>query len=123
MTPNQIPWARRVFKSQPTFVNKQVYFDIRDEVKIAENLMEYHRNEGNKEALQNVRKDRGSLLRLRPMIKGVEAQRRKIRQQIKFIEDSKRMTEQQKKERIKKLLDRETIIIQRFIKRADQILA
>ena len=57
------------------------------------------------------------------MIKGVEAQRRKIRQQIKFIEDSKRMTEQQKKERIKKLLDRETIIIQRFIKRADQILA
>ena len=123
MTPNQIPWARRVFKSQPTFVNKQVYFDIRDEVKIAENLMEYHRKEGNKEALQNVRKDRGSLLRLRPMIKGVEAQRRKIRQQIKFIEDSKRMTEQQKKERIKKLLDRETIIIQRFIKRADQILA
>ena len=123
MTPNQIPWARRVFKSQPTFVNKQVYFDIRDEVKIAENLMEYHRKEGNKEALQNVRKDRGSLLRLRPMIKGIEAQRRKIRQQIKFIEDSKRMTEQQKKERIKKLLDRETIIIQRFIKRADQILA
>ena len=96
MTPNQIPWARRVFKSQPTFVNKQVYFDIRDEVKIAENLMEYHRKEGNKEALQNVRKDRGDLLRLRPMIKGVEAQRRKIRQQIKFIEDSKRMTEQQK---------------------------
>ena len=123
MTPNQIPWARRVFKSQPTFVNKQVYFDIRDEVKIAENLMEYHRKEGNKEALQNVRKDRGSLLRLRPMIKGIESQRRKIRQQIKFIEDSKRMTEEQKKERIKKLLDRETIIIQRFIKRADQILA
>jgi hypothetical protein len=123
MTPNQIPWARRVFKSQPTFVNKQVYFDIRDEVKIAENLMEYHRKEGNKEALQNVRKDRGDLLRLRPMIKGIESQRRKIRQQIKFIEDSKRMTEQQKKERIKKLLDRETIIIQRFIKRADQILA
>ena len=123
MTPNQIPWARRVFKSQPTFVNKQVYFDIRDEVKIAENLMEYHRKEGNKEALQNVRKDRGSLLRLRPMIKGIESQRRKIRQQIKFIEDSKRMTEQQKKDRIKKLLDRETVIIQRFIKRADQILA
>jgi hypothetical protein len=54
--PNQVPFTRRVFKSQPTFVDKQAYFDIRDEVKIAENLMEYHREEGNKEALQKCKK-------------------------------------------------------------------
>ena len=119
---NQVPFTRRVYKSQPTFVDKQTYFDIRDEVKIAENLIEYHREEGNKEALKNIRKDRGSLLRLRPMIKGIESQRRKIRQQIKFVEDSKRLTEDQKKDKIKKLLDRESLIIQRFIKRADRIL-
>ena len=120
--PNQVPFTRRVYKSQPTFVDKQAYFDIRDEIKIAENLMEYHREEGNKEALANLKKERGSLLRLRPAIKSVESQRRKIRQQIKFIEDSKRLTEDQKKDKIKKLLDRESLIIQRFIKRADQIL-
>jgi hypothetical protein len=120
--PNQVPFTRRVYKSQPTFVDKQAYFDIRDEIKIAENLMEYHREEGNKEALANLKKERGSLLRLRPAIKLVESQRRKIRQQIKFIEDSKRLTEDQKKDKIKKLLDRESLIIQRFIKRADQIL-
>ena len=57
-----------------------------------------------------------------PMIKGIESQRRKIRQQIKFVEDSKRLTEDQKKDKIKKLLDRESLIIQRFIKRADRIL-
>ena len=56
------------------------------------------------------------------MIKGIESQRRKIRQQIKFVEDSKRLTEDQKKDKIKKLLDRESLIIQRFIKRADRIL-
>ena len=84
--------------------------------------MKFHREEGNKEALKNIRKDRGSLLRLRPMIKGIESQRRKIRQQIKFVEDSKRLTEDQKKDKIKKLLDRESLIIQRFIKRADRIL-
>ena len=122
IAPNQVPFTRRVFKSQPTFVNKQAYFDIRDEVKIAENIMEYHKEEGNKDALKNLRKERGSLLRLQPAIESVESQRRKIRQQIKFIEKSKKLTEDQKKDRIKKLLDKESVIIERFIKRADRIL-
>tara|TARA_R110000737_G_scaffold261237_2_gene269467 strand:+ start:2 stop:2725 length:2724 start_codon:yes stop_codon:yes gene_type:complete len=119
---NQVPFTRRVYKSQPTFVNKQVYFDIRDEIKIAENLLEYHRKEGNKDALINLKKERGSLLRLKPAIKSVESLRRGIRQQIKLIEESKRLTEDKKKDKIKKLLDRETVIIEKFIKRADQLL-
>jgi hypothetical protein len=119
--PNQVPFTRRVYKSQPTFVDKQAYFDIRDEVKIVENLIEYHREEGNRDALIKVRNERGRLLRLQPMLKSVESQRRKIRQRIKLIEKSK-LTEEKQKDRIKKLLDRESVIIQRFIKRADQIL-
>ena len=119
--PNQVPFTRRVYKSQPTFVDKQAYFDIRDEIKIVENLIEYHREEGNRDALIKVRNERGRLLRLQPMLKSVESQRRKIRQRIKLIEKSK-LTEEKQKDRIKKLLDRESVIIQRFIKRADQIL-
>ena len=119
--PNQVPFTRRVFKSQPTFVNKQAYFDIRDEVKIAENLIEYHIEEGNRDALIKIRKERRGLLRLQPIIKSVESQRRTIRQQIKLIENSK-LPEEKKKDKIKKLLDRESVIIERFIKRADRIL-
>jgi gas vesicle protein len=119
--PNQVPFTRRVFKSQPTFVNKQAYFDIRDEVKIAENLIEYHIEEGNRDALIKIRKERRGLLRLQPIIKSVESQRRKIRQQIKLIENSK-LPEEKKKEKIKRFLDRESVIIERFIKRADRIL-
>ena len=92
-----------------------------DEIKIVENLIEYHREEGNRDALIKVRNERGRLLRLQPMLKSVESQRRKIRQRIKLIEKSK-LTEEKQKDRIKKLLDRESVIIQRFIKRADQIL-
>ena len=68
-----------------------------------------------------IRKERRGLLRLQPIIKSVESQRRKIRQQIKLIENSK-LTEEKKKEKIKRFLDRESVIIERFIKRADRIL-
>ena len=44
---NRVPFARKFFKSQPSFINKQTYFDIRDEIKIAENLIEYLTEERN----------------------------------------------------------------------------
>ena len=122
LTPNQIPMARKFLKAPPRFIDKQYFFNLRDEVSIAKDLVEYYREEGDRENLFKVKKERRDILRLDPMIKSVESKRRKIRKMIQKIEENKFMSDTVKEERIRRLKEKENQILVRFIKRADQIL-
>ena len=119
---NDIPFVRRVVKKQPSFINKQNYFDIRDEIKIAENLIDYLTEERQFGELRDAKKEYRSLLSLSPSIKSLESQRRKFRKQIKAIEDNRRIDDDRKKELIKKIFDREEKLLTLFLKKADRIL-
>ena len=119
---NDIPFVRRVVKKQPSFINKQNYFDIRDEIKIAENLIDYLIQERQFDELRDARQEYRSLLSLSPAIKSLESKRRKFRKQIKKIEDNRLFDDDRKKELIKKIFDREEILLTLFLKRADKIL-
>ena len=63
---NRVPFVRKFFKSQPSFINKQTYFDIRDEIKIAENLIEYLTDERQFTEARKAKIDNRQLLRLSP---------------------------------------------------------
>ncbi len=119
---NRVPFARKFFKSQPSFINKQTYFDIRDEVKIAENLLEYLKEEREFGELRKARIENRKLLRLSPSLKSLESKRRQIRKAIKKIEDNRGMSDDTKKDRIKMLFEREERLLAIFIKRADRLL-
>tara|TARA_Y100000296_G_scaffold65776_1_gene77542 strand:- start:39 stop:2921 length:2883 start_codon:yes stop_codon:yes gene_type:complete len=122
LTPNQIPIFRKFFKAPPEFIDKQYYFDLRDELSIAKDLVEYYREEGDKESLKQVRKERKGILRLELRIKNIESRRRTIRKAIERIEKNKRLSDSEKEEKIKKFKEKENEILARFIKKADEIL-
>ena len=122
LTPNQIPIFRKFFKAPPEFIDKQYYFDLRDELSIAKDLVEYYREEGDKESLKQVRKERKGILRLELRIKNIESRRRTIRKAIERIEKNKRLSDSEKEEKIKKFKEKENEILTRFIKKADEIL-
>ena len=115
-------FVRRVVKKQPSFINKQNYFDIRDEIKIAENLIDYLTEERQFAELREAKKDYRLLLSLSPSIKSLESRRRAFRKQIKKIEDNRSLDEDRKKELIKQIFDKEEILLTLFLKRADKIL-
>ena len=119
---NDIPFVRRVVKRQPSFINKQNYFDIRDEIKIAENLIDYLTEERQFAELRDAKREYRSLLSLSPSIKSLESQRRRFRKQIKAIEENRSLDEDTKKQRIKLIFDREERLLTLFLKRADRIL-
>ena len=119
---NRVPFARKFFKSQPSFINKQTYFDIRDEVKIAENLLEYLTEEREFGELRKARIEYRKLLRLSPSLKSLESKRKQIRKAIKKIEDNRGMSDDTKKDRIKMYFEREERLLAIFIKRADRLL-
>ena len=119
---NKVPFVRKFAKSQPSFINKQTYFDIRDEVKIAENLLEYLKEEREFGELRKARIENRKLLRLSPSLKSLESKRRQIRKAIKKIEDNRGMSDDTKKDRIKILFEREKKLLAIFIKRADRLL-
>ena len=111
-----------VVKKQPSFINKQNYFDIRDEIKIAENLIDYLTEERQFAELRKAKREYRSLLSLSPSIKSLESQRRRFRKQIKAIEENRALDEDIKKERIKLIFDKEERLLTLFLKRADRIL-
>ena len=119
---NKVPFVRKFFKSQPSFINKQTYFDIRDEVKIAENLLEYLTEEREFGELRKARIEYRKLLQLSPSLKSLESKRRQIRKAIKKIEDNRGMSDDTKKDRIKMYFEREERLLAIFIKRADRLL-
>mgnify|MGYP006400743635 FL=1 len=119
---NKVPFSRKFLKAQPTFVNKQVYFDLRDEIKIAENLIEYLTEERAFDELRKARKENRKLLMLSSSLKDLESTRRKLRKTIKQIEGYRGMSDETKERRIKLILDREGRLMSLFIKRADRIL-
>ena len=122
LTPNQIPIFRKFLKAPPEFIDKQYYFDIRDELSIAKDLVEYYREEGDKDSLKKVRKEKKEILRLESRIKNIESRRRTIRKAINRIEENKKLSDSEKEERIKKFREKENEILARFIKQADEIL-
>ena len=122
LTPNQIPIFRKFLKAPPEFIDKQYYFDLRDELSIAKDLIEYYREEGDRESLIEVRKERKGILRLESRIKHIESRRRTIRKAITRIEENKKLSDSEKEERIKKFKEKENEILARFIKQADEIL-
>jgi len=119
---NKVPFSRKFLKAQPTFVNKQAYFDLRDEIKIAENLIEYLTEERAFDELRKARKENRKLLMLSSSLKDLESTRRKLRKTIKQIEGYRGMSDETKERRIKLILDREGRLISLFIKRADRLL-
>ena len=119
---NDIPFVRRVVKKQPSFINKQNYFDIRDEIKIAENLIDYLTEERQFVELREAKKDYRLLLSLSPSIKSLESRRRAFRKEIKRIEENRAIDEDRKKELIKQIFDKEEKLLTLFLKRADKIL-
>ena len=119
---NRVPFVRKFFKSQPSFINKQTYFDIRDEIKIAENLIEYLTDERQFTEARKAKIDNRQLLRLSPALKSLESKRRQIRKAIQKIEESRGLSDDAKKDRIKMLFEREEKLLAIFIKRADKLL-
>ena len=119
---NRVPFVRKFFKSQPSFINKQTYFDIRDEIKIAENLIEYLTDERQFTEARKAKIDNRQLLRLSPALKSLESKRRQIRKAIQKIEESRGLSDDAKKDRIKMLFEREEKLLAIFIKRADKML-
>ena len=122
LTPNQIPIFRKFLKAPPEFIDKQYYFDIRDELSIAKDLVEYYREEGDKDSLKKVRKEKKEILRLESRIKNIESRRRTIRKAIERVENNKKLSDSEKEEKIKKFREKENEILARFIKKADEIL-
>ena len=119
---NDVPFVRRVVKKQPAFINKQNYFDIRDEIKIAENLIDYLIDERQFGELRDARKEYRSLLSLSPALKSLESRRRAFRKEIKRIEENRSIDDERKKELIKQIFDKEEKLLTLFLKRADRIL-
>ena len=119
---NRVPFVRKFFKSQPSFINKQTYFDIRDEIKIAENLIEYLTDERQFTEARKAKIDNRQLLRLSPALKSLESKRRQIRKAIQKIEESRGLSDDAKKDRIKMLFEREEKLLAIFIRRADKLL-